>query len=245
MKGGHFVLTTSRLVRAIVIVHALALGCAGEEPAAGDARLTGGASGGERDAATQSGGASGSGAAGGSNDASAGGALGETGGAAGFGGAAGTGGGSPTASGGAGGAAGALSACGTVPAKAVPALPAAAGTIVEVSTVGELVSAVTNAADGTTILAADGTYYLPGLLRFRNHKRDITLRSKSGNRDAVIIDGSQSSSGEMIWFEEVTNVTVADLTVQNANIHCFTVKGESDADGVRIHNCRIRNCWER
>jgi hypothetical protein len=49
----------------------------------------------------------------------------------------------------------------------------------------------------------------------------------------------------MIWFEQVRNITVADLTVQNGNVHCFTIKGESDADGVRIYNCKIRHCWQR
>jgi hypothetical protein len=137
------------------------------------------------------------------------------------------------------------SACGSVPMKTAPPLPAATGPTVEVSTVAQLLSAVSSAANGTTILMNDGTYYLPGLLRFNNFKTNITLRSKSGNRDAVIIDGSQSSSGEMIWFEQVKNITVADVTIQNANIHCFTIKGESDADGVRIYNCKIRNCWER
>jgi hypothetical protein len=129
--------------------------------------------------------------------------------------------------------------------KSAPSLPDPTGNVVAVGTASELMSAVANAVDGTTIVLASGSYYLPNLLRFRGGKRDITLRSQSGNRDDVIIDGSQSASDEMIWFEDVTNITVAHLTVQNANVHCFTVKGEANADGVRIYDVRIHNCWER
>lgn len=87
-------------------------------------------------------------------------------------------------------------------------------------------------------------YHLPGLLRLRGVK-GFTLRGKSGDRTKVVLDGERAKVRELVWFESCRDVTVADLTVQNALVHGFTVKGESDVQGARIYNCRIRNFWER
>jgi len=194
-------------------------------------------------AATGGGGSSGSSGTTGTGGASGSGGTTSSGGSSGTSGSGGSAG--AVSSGGSSGAGGAPSACGGRPPKTAPPLPAPTGTVVEVSTAADLMNAVANAENGATIELVDGTYYLPNILRFRGGKTGVTLRSKSGNRDAVVIDGSQSASGEMIWFEDVKDITVAQVTVQNANIHCFTVKGEADADGVRIYDVRIRNCWER
>ena len=69
---------------------------------------------------------------------------------------------------------------------ACPPLPPPAGTIVSVSGVAQLEDAVNAATSGTTILVADGTYNLNGVyLRFA--VPNVTLRSASGNREAVVL----------------------------------------------------------
>ena len=66
-------------------------------------------------------------------------------------------------------------------------------TVVTVSTVSELQNALSecNAAGGNyTILLEDGEYQLTqNLLYINQGMSDLTIRSKSGNRDAVIIRG--------------------------------------------------------
>jgi hypothetical protein len=123
-------------------------------------------------------------------------------------------------------------------------LPPPAGAVVKVASAEELYRACQGAAEGSTILLAAGTYHLPDLLRLRGLKK-VTVRGEAGGRDQVVLDGSRSRHRELVWFEECDGVTVADLTLQNAPVHGFTVKGESNAQRVRIYNCRLRNCWER
>jgi hypothetical protein len=70
-----------------------------------------------------------------------------------------------------------------------PPLSPPTGSTVTVSTVTELENAVNSAASGDTILVTDGTYDLNGVyLRF--DVPNVTLRSVSGNRESVILDGN-------------------------------------------------------
>ncbi len=97
-----------------------------------------------------------------------------------------------------------------------PSLPPPTGTVVQVTTVTALVAAVNNAAAGTTILLADGTYALDGgYLRFE--VPGVTLRSASGNREAVVLDGNYLTT-EIIQIV-ASGVTVADLTLREAYYH--------------------------
>jgi hypothetical protein len=97
-----------------------------------------------------------------------------------------------------------------------PALPAPSGPVVNVSTVAALVAAVNNAAAGTTILLADGIYALDGeYLRFE--VPGVTLRSASGNREAVVLDGNYLTT-EIIQIV-ASGVTIADLTLREAYYH--------------------------
>jgi hypothetical protein len=128
--------------------------------------------------------------------------------------------------------------------KKAPPLPPPTGPVIAVTNVEELFQACGKAAEGSTIFIADGTYFLPDLLRLRG-LRNVTLRGKSGDRTRVILDGSRSKSRELLWIEASEGVTVADLTVQNAPVHAITVKGESNVQRPAIYNCSIRNFWER
>jgi hypothetical protein len=97
-----------------------------------------------------------------------------------------------------------------------PPLPPSSGEIVNVSTVSELESAVNEAATGDVITVADGTYDLDGASLWVDTP-GVTIRSASGNRDAVILDGDYNTT-EIITIA-ASNVTVADLTLRRAYTH--------------------------
>ena len=121
---------------------------------------------------------------------------------------------------------------------ACPPLPPATGNVVNVSTVTQLENAVNGATSGTTILVANGTYDLDGVyLRF--DVPDVTLRSASGNRQAVVLDGNYDTT-EIIQIV-ASNVTIADLTLREAYyhpIHVMTI-GAGDTLNTTIYNVRI------
>jgi len=74
-----------------------------------------------------------------------------------------------------------------------PALPAPTGTFITVdpSQASQLPSIVAGAASGTTIPLKDGTY--SGIeMPFKTPR--VTLRSQSGNREAVILDGTYTAN---------------------------------------------------
>ncbi len=107
-----------------------------------------------------------------------------------------------------------------------------------VSTVTELQNAVNSAVSGDTILIADGAYNLDGVyLRFA--VSNVTLRSASGNRENVILDGNYATT-EIIQIV-ASNVTIADLTLREAYYHPIHVMSSESGDttGTRIYNVHI------
>ena len=117
-------------------------------------------------------------------------------------------------------------------------LPPPTGPTVTVSTVTALQNAVNSAASGDTILVADGVYDLNGAyLRF--DVPNVTLRSVSGNRESVILDGNYVT-GEIVQIV-ASNVTIADLTLREAYYHPIHVMSSSSADttGTFIYNVHI------
>ncbi len=130
------------------------------------------------------------------------------------------------------------------PARAAPTsgfcdpLPPPTGAQIEVSTVTGLVNAVNGAAAGTTILVADGTYALNGAY-LRIAAPGVTLRSKSGNREAVILDGAYQTT-EIVQVV-ASGVTIADLTLERAVYHPIHVSAADNADtlNTRIYNVHV------
>jgi hypothetical protein len=91
---------------------------------------------------------------------------------------------------------------------------------------------------GDTILVADGVYHLNGAyLQF--DVPDVTLRSASGNRGAVILDGNYLTT-EIIQIV-ASNVTIADLTLREAYYHPIHVMstGGSTTNNTLIYNVHI------
>ncbi|HJS29288.1 MAG TPA: hypothetical protein VJ768_06685 [Anaerolineales bacterium] len=123
-------------------------------------------------------------------------------------------------------------------AAACPPLPPPAGQTVNVSTVSALESAVNNASPGDTILVADGVYALDGVY-LRLDTTDVALRSASGDREAVVLDGNYITT-EIIQIV-ASGVTVADLTLREAYNHPIHVMSSESSDTLDtlIYNVHI------
>ena len=96
---------------------------------------------------------------------------------------------------------------------------------------------------GGTILLADGVYAMPRY--FELHTNDVTLRSERGQRDRVILDGTDSQDGELVGVSHCSGVTIADLTIQNIKWNGFKINSDKGATQVTIRNCVIHNVWQR
>ena len=119
-----------------------------------------------------------------------------------------------------------------------PPLPPPTGDTVTVDTVESLQSAVNGAVPGQTILVADGIYDLDGAyLRF--DVPGVTLRSVSGDRRAVVLDGNYATT-EIVQIV-ASEVTIADITLREAYYHPIHVTSTAGADtiGTRIYNVHI------
>ncbi len=111
---------------------------------------------------------------------------------------------------------------------------------VVVSTISELQSAIQNANNGgdNDIQIADGTYNLNGAY-FVVSGDDISIKSQSGDRDAVVFDGEYVTTE--IFQITGSNITLADLTVKRAQDHPIHVMGGENANvvGVVISNIHL------
>lgn len=133
------------------------------------------------------------------------------------------------------------------PSAFCPPLGAPSGPTVIVDVGESIADAVRNAAPGTTIHIADGVYDVsndpiwvdtPG----------ITLRSLSGNRDGVILDGGRTDNGTGGVISVVADdVTIAELTIRNARFHAIHVTGSAGGDTLRttIYNVVVQDPGEQ
>ena len=97
---------------------------------------------------------------------------------------------------------------------------------------------VSNALPATTILLADGTYTMgggEGDRRMIFAVPRVTMRSASGDRDKVIIDG-QYWTHEIVYIA-ADNVTIADITLKRAIDHLVhVVGGKATVNGTLLYN---------
>ncbi len=99
-------------------------------------------------------------------------------------------------------------------------------------------TAVDTASEGDVILLEDGTYNLNGDYLWMDVD-DVVLRSQSGDRDAVILDGGYITT-EIINMVG-SNITVADITIQRCSscaLHVQPANGY-DTTGHLIYNVAI------
>ena len=73
----------------------------------------------------------------------------------------------------------------------------------------------------------------------------VTLRSASGQRDNVILDGIRSRHGELIGISDCQGVTIADLTIQNVKWNGIKINSDRGAQRVTVRNCVLHNIWQR
>jgi hypothetical protein len=114
-----------------------------------------------------------------------------------------------------------------------PSLPAPVGPVILVKPADarQLPSIVSTAASGTTVLLEDGTYVIgDDSLWFRTP--NVTLRSKSGSREAVVLDG-QCHTYTMIHIA-ADHTTIADLTIKRPRYHPIHLIGNG-------HNALLYN----
>ncbi len=118
------------------------------------------------------------------------------------------------------------------------------GQRITVSNVAELVNAAqqANGSGNRTIVLEDGTYSLDEMLWISGN--NITFRSRSGNRDAVIIRG-QGMDGDVSHIFNVPgdNFSVADMTIGWVANHAVQI--HSDSDNPVIHNVRFVDTGEQ
>ncbi len=124
-----------------------------------------------------------------------------------------------------------------------PPLPPAQGEVIRVASVPELFAAVERVKPGGTILLADGHYFMPRYLEI--HTDNVTLRSASGQRERVVLDGARSQDGELVGLRRCSGVTIADLTIQNIKWNGFKLNTDSNVQRATIYNCVIHNIWQR
>jgi hypothetical protein len=116
-------------------------------------------------------------------------------------------------------------------------LPAPAGEVIEVSPsqTGALQSILDAARPGDTIQLLDGIYSLPQTLVLR--RPGITLRSKSGDRSGVVLDGRYVAR-DLVLVQR-SDITVADLTLTRSYWHLVHVVPDgAPISGTMLHNVR-------
>ncbi|MDJ0924822.1 MAG: S-layer homology domain-containing protein [Acidimicrobiia bacterium] len=140
------------------------------------------------------------------------------------------------------GAGAATAACGP--------LPEPSGPTVEVETTAELQAAVNALTSGTTILIADGIYALTNTLNIRGVE-NVVIRSASGDREAVVLQGRGMANAaygnvpHVMAVYDAQNVQIADLTLRDAYYHLIQIHGEQDADGVHLRNLHLVDAGEQ
>ena len=126
---------------------------------------------------------------------------------------------------------------GVDPAGPCPPFPPADGPVVMVTPeqAGELANIVASAASGTTIALADGTYDVSGVLMHFTTP-GLTLRSASGDRDAVILEANYGI-GETALIS-ASDTTIADLTLARAFYHPIHITGgpAANTENIRVYN---------
>lgn len=123
-----------------------------------------------------------------------------------------------------------------------PSFPPPKGGVLRVSTVDELFRAAERVGRGGTILIADGHYRMPRRLEIKTN--GVTLRGASGRRERVVLDG-EGTLGELLAVTACSDVTIADLTVQNVRWNGIKINSETGVQRLTLHNCILHNIWQR
>ncbi len=116
-------------------------------------------------------------------------------------------------------------------------LPPPTGIVIDVtpSQAGSLQWILNAAQPGDTIQLSDGVYSLPGTLVLRTP--GVTLRSESGNRLGVVLDGRYAVGDVLLVMR--SGITIADLTLRRSSWHLVHVVPDgASLSGTTLHNIR-------
>jgi len=111
-------------------------------------------------------------------------------------------------------------------------LPDVGGTLV--ATTDSLVDAVAAAADGDTLLLADGSHYVYEPIVI---DKALTIRSASGNRELAIVDADDL--GADMFFVRASGVTFAHITMFASRDDTVHVEGSADITGPTLYDVHV------
>lgn len=133
------------------------------------------------------------------------------------------------------------------PIDSPPPLPAPTGSVVNVSTVAQLLQAVSNLSSNTTIVLAPGTYNLTSTIWINGTYSNVGIRGATNNRDDVVLLGrgmNDSSIPHGLWVGgNVQGITIANLTIRDVYYHALMLN--SVTESPRIYNIRLANAGEQ
>lgn len=137
---------------------------------------------------------------------------------------------------------------------ALPATTTQTVTITPQQGTSAIQSAINNASAPLTIYLANGTYSVSGG-QINVTKPGITIKSLSGNRDSVIIQGGGMLNGTGYHGISILrpDVTIADLTIRNIDTHGIDINFwylqslgmTTDLNNILLHNLHIIDCGEQ
>ena len=124
-----------------------------------------------------------------------------------------------------------------------------------VSTVDELRSAIQNLQSNTTILLEDGIYDIPVTMvvgqswNANSPLYNIVIRSKSGNRDGVVIRGPgmtvSGNANNVFLVRHVVDFTIMDLSIRDSYWHLIQLQGEQGANRPHLKNLHLIDAGEQ
>jgi hypothetical protein len=109
------------------------------------------------------------------------------------------------------------------------------GPTITIGPADDFAATIAGAPTGTTILLSDGTYDLSGASYITFDTPGVTLRSESGDAEAVVLDGGYQIGS--LLNVRADDVTIAEITLQRPMWHPIHVTG--GADGTNTENTTI------
>lgn len=132
--------------------------------------------------------------------------------------------------------------------KKAPPLPPPAGPVVWARDADGLRRALEQAAPGTTVLVADGTYRLTRFLHLRD-RRDVVVRGASGDPSRVILSGRgwapRDEQDDILRLGGGRNITIAHLTFTDCHSYGLKVEAEGRPENLHIYDCCFRDIGMR
>jgi hypothetical protein len=92
----------------------------------------------------------------------------------------------------------------------------------------------------TTLLLADGVYRLMPRQTLEVQAQQITIRSASGKREAVVIEGGYNNITI-----NADDCTVADMTLRAPRFHNIQVRGELGVSRARMYNLHLQDAGQQ